>query len=95
MHDVLTVPWKVCLNTLAFSMSGAALLSTSAAESQVATSPPEASWKQELASLPALSGEWTVVNGEKGTASVRDGFSELRPFHIAICFMLLAAASML
>ena len=79
MHDVRTVLCNVCLNAFVFSMSGAALLSATMVAAQIATPPADAARKAELAGLPALSGEWTVVNGEKGIASVRDGVLRIAP----------------
>jgi len=79
MHDVRTVLCKACLDAFVFSISGGALLSASMVAAQISTPPTDAALKSELAGLPALSGEWTIVNGEKGIASVRDGVLHIAP----------------
>jgi len=79
MHDVRTILCNVCLSALVFSMSGAVLLSASISAAQSATPSPDATRKSELAGLPALAGEWIVVNGENGIASVRDGILRIAP----------------
>lgn len=76
MDDVRTVLGKTCL---VFSLSCAALLSASITAAQVAIPLADGAEKSGLASLPALSGEWTIVNGEKGTANVRDGVLRIAP----------------
>lgn len=46
---------------------------------QVATPPADAVRKTDLSGLPNLSGEWTVVNAESGSVSVRDGTVRIAP----------------
>jgi hypothetical protein len=79
MHVIRTVVCKTRLNAFVLSLLGTVLLGASLATAQVATPPADAAQKTDLAGLPGLSGEWTVVNGEKGTASVRDGVLRIAP----------------
>ena len=79
MHVVRTVVCKTRLNAFILSLLGAALLGASLATAQVAAPPVEAARKTDLAGLPNFSGEWTIVNGEKGIASVHDGVLRIAP----------------
>jgi len=79
MHVARTVVCKTFLNAIVLSLLGTALLGASTARVQVADSPTEVARKTDLAGLATLSGEWTIVNGEKGTASVRDGVLRIAP----------------
>jgi len=79
MHVVRTDVCTIALNAFVLSLLGTALLSASLATAQVATPPADAVRKMDLADLPSLSGKWTAVNGEKGTASMRDGVLRITP----------------
>lgn len=79
MHDLRSILCGVCLDVFVFTMSGAALLGACTAEAQVLAPPTDALQKSELANLPVLSGAWTIVNGEKGIVSVREGVLRIAP----------------
>jgi len=79
MHVIRTVVCKTHFNALILSLFGTALLGASLATAQVAPSSTDAAQKTALIGLPNLSGEWSVVNGEKGSASVRSGVLRIAP----------------
>lgn len=79
MHVVRNVVCRTHFHAFVLSLFGTALLGASLAAAQVAASPTDTTQKLVPAGLPNLSGEWTVVNGEKGSASVRDGVLRIKP----------------
>jgi hypothetical protein len=79
MYVVRTVVCETGFNRLVLSLFGIALLGASLATAQVGASPAEAAQKTALIGLPNLSGEWTVVNGENGSVSLRDGVLRIAP----------------
>ena len=79
MHFVRAVFSKTLLNAVVLSLLGTALLGASLAAAQVAARSAAPVPKTDLTGLPNLSGEWIVVNGEKGTATVRDGVLRIAP----------------
>jgi hypothetical protein len=79
MHVVRTVVCKIRFNAFVLSLFGAALLGASLVSAQVAIPHADVTQKTDLTGLPNLSGEWTVFNGEKGGASVRDGVLRIAP----------------
>lgn len=79
MHVVRTVVCKIHFDAFVLSLFAIALLGAPLATAQVAASPTDSDEKTALSGLPNLSGEWTVVNGEKGSASVRDGVLRIAP----------------
>ncbi len=81
MHVVRTVVCKTFQNAFVLSLLGTALLGASLAAAQVTAPSADAAQKTDLAGLPNLSGEWTIVNGEKGTVSAHDGVLRIAPTH--------------
>lgn len=79
MHIVRIAVCRSFLNAFVFSITGTALLGGCLAAAQVAARSADPAPKTDLTGLPTLSGEWTVVNGEKGTATVRDGVLRIAP----------------
>jgi regulation of enolase protein 1 (concanavalin A-like superfamily) len=79
MHVVRTIVCKSRFNAFILSLFGIALLGALLAVAQVTALPTDVGQKTALIGLPYASGEWTVVNGEKGSFSVRDGVLCIAP----------------